>query len=320
MSGKRQKVILTGGLGYVGGRIARHLAQTGEFEVWVTSRKVPVSLPEFPCAIQQVNLADPVELSELLRGADAVVHLAAVNEIVSTQDPLYAQEINTRQSLLLLQEAVKAQVSKFVYFSTIHVYGRPLEGKITEERLPIPVHPYAINHKGAEDYVIAALLNQQIEGAVFRLSNSFGAPVWPEVDRWTLLVNDLCRQAFTQGKLVLKSDGTQLRDFVTLTDVSRAVEHMLQVDQLDVAVPVFNLGGEKALSVLQMTEWIANRFFALFGKHIPIEIGASQATVVEQKGLAFSIDKLKRTGFVLQNNIEQEIDDMLLFCKQHFEK
>ena len=118
-------------------------------------------------------------------------------------------------------------VERFIYFSTAHIYGAPLEGTITEKSLPSPVHPYAITHRAAEDYVIAAAKQKRIQGTVLRLSNSFGAPVSPHVNRWTLLANDLCRQAVEKGTITLRSNGCQYRDFICLTDVEEVMAKML---------------------------------------------------------------------------------------------
>jgi len=73
--------------------------------------------------------------------------------------------------------------------------------------VPRPVHPYAITHHAAEDFVLAAHDEKRLMGYVIRLSNGFGAPAHAGVDRWTLLVNDLCRQAVQTRQLILRSAG-----------------------------------------------------------------------------------------------------------------
>ena len=116
---------------------------------------------------------------------DAIVHLAAMNEMDCARDPAAALEVNTALTLRLLNAAVAAGVRRFVYLSTAHVYGAPLRGHIDERALPRPVHPYAITHRAAEDFVLAAFDAGRIEGVVLRLSNGVGAPAHAAVDRWT---------------------------------------------------------------------------------------------------------------------------------------
>ena len=152
---------------------------------------------------------------------------------------------------------------------------------------------------------------------MLRLSNSFGAPTLPDVNRWTLLVNDLCKQVVQTGVLKLRSSGTQLRDFITLTDVCRAVEHLLKLNNEKTRDGLFNLSGESTLSIFEMTQRIANRAQAVLD--IEPEIQRPAPAITETAGQLFcSSQKLQQTGFHLSRQIEQELDDMLRFCQHHF--
>jgi UDP-glucose 4-epimerase len=168
----------------------------------------------------------------------------------------------------------------------------------------------------AEDFVLAAHDRKQIEGVVVRLSNVFGAPVTPDIDRWSLLVNDLCRQAATTGELRLNSLGTQLRDFITLGDVARAVNHILQLDTNQLANGLFNLGGCKVMSILEMTERIAVRWQVL--THRQITIVRPSGNDVPPPVLNYQCDKLAATGFTLTSEVDREIDDTLKLCLKAF--
>jgi UDP-glucose 4-epimerase len=313
------RVLLTGGLGYVGGRLALALKEAG-YVVYCGTRRsglsAPVWFPDLP--IVHLDWESIGSLTQVCQGVDCVIHLAAMNEVESTRDPVGALKMNGLASLCLLEAAKLAGVRRFVYFSTAHVYGSPLQGHIDERTLPRPVHPYAITHKVAEDFVLAANDRKQIEGVVVRLSNGFGAPVTPDIDRWTLLVNDLCRQATTTGELRLNSSGSQLRDFITLGDVARAVNHVLQLDTDQLADGLFNLGGGKAKSILEMTERIAARWQALTGREIAILRPAGDNVL--PPALNYRCDKLAATGFILTSEVDREIDDTLKLCLKAFGK
>lgn len=314
-----QKILITGGTGYVGGRIAQYLAQFPEFDLRLTSRKSTPVRPDWldRGELVQWNVSDPVVPSSLCEGVDTVVHLAAMNEIDCAQDPLGALQVNGVCSVRLLQAAQTAGVRRFIYFSTAHIYGAPLAGGITESTLPRPQHPYAITHKVTEDFVLAARDQGKIDGLVLRLSNGFGVPVAAEVNRWTLLINDLCRQAVTTGALVLRSSGLQRRDFITLVDVARCVDHLIRAARSECADGLFNLGGEYVRSVYEITQLVATRCEAVLGFLPPIQRVSPQPGE-EAPQLDYSIAKLKSTGFVLQGGVEQEIDATLKFCSQAF--
>lgn len=315
----KPSVLLTGGLGYVGGRVALALVQAG-YEVRCGSRRPGIAAPAWLPALNMARLdwdsAD--SLAQACKGVEFVIHLAAANEIESARDPIGALRMNGLASLRLLEAAKRSNVRRFIYFSTAHVYGAPLQGEITEASLPRPVHPYAITHKAAEDFVLAAHDQAQIEGIVVRLSNGYGAPATPDIDRWTLLVNDLCRQAAVTGALKLNSAGTQLRDFITLGDVAEAVVHLMRLDASRVGNGLFNLGSGTSLSILAMTERVAARWRAL--THGEIAITRPTDDRGPAPPLNYRCDKLAGTGFTPANQIDLEIDNTLRLCLDAFRK
>jgi UDP-glucose 4-epimerase len=309
-----RRILITGGFGYVGGRVAQALAALPDTQVVLGTRHTqqpPIWLPE--ASVAPISWRSIDSLRRACAGADAVVHLAAMNENDAVRDPVGALEVNGVGTLRMLEAAKMERVARFVYLSTAHVYGAPLSGRIDETRCPRPVHPYATSHRAAEDVVIAAHDIGALIGVVLRLSNGFGAPAHAAVDRWTLLVNDLCRQAVTTGRLVLRSSGLSRRDFITLDDVGSAVAHMLTLKRMATADGIFNLGGAWAPTVSEMTALIARRCKGMLGID-PEIITASPAVGEVSPELEFRIDKLLSTGFGLRQRIEDEIDGTLKVC------
>lgn len=318
MNNKR-KVLITGGLGYVGARVAQALSTRSDLDIVLGSRLLQGSPAWLPSA--QVVAMDWCSLQSLLdacNGVDVVLHLAAMNEIDCARDPVGALESNGVYSVRLLEAAKQNKVSRFIYLSTAHVYVAPLAGRIDENMLPRPRHPYATSHRAAEDAVLAAHDEEKLIGLVLRLSNGFGAPAHPDVNRWSLLVNDLCRQAVTQHSLTLRSAGLQRRDFVTLQDVGRAFSHVLDLGRKQVGNGVFNIGGAWAPRVIDMVELIQERCLAVLGFTPDIirpEPGAGEVTME----LDFRIDRLLSSGFELSGNAAAEIEATLLLCRDAFD-
>jgi UDP-glucose 4-epimerase len=313
-----ESVLITGGLGYIGGRIAQDLADRG-YRVILGTRQPHTAAPTWlPRAeIARLDLSSSSSLIPACTGVEAIVHLAALNEIDSAARPDEALQVNTLGTLNLLQAAEQAGVKRFLFFSTAHIYGSPLSGTITERTLPRPVHPYAITHRAAEDFVIAAHDRKSLTGIVVRLSNGFGSPVHAGINRWTLLVNDLCRQAVTEKSLTLKSSGLQRRDFIPLSDITRAVDHLLKLPATQCGDGIFNLGGEKSLRIIEVAELIAERCALVLGFTPPVNRPVQGSSDISED-LDFRIDKLKSTGFSLIANTEQEIDATLAFCMREF--
>jgi len=318
----KRKVLITGALGYLGGRIALYLAKDNDYVLRLGvhrpgNKRYPEWVKKNNLEMVRLEILSGDGLDFACKGVDSVIHLAALNEIESLANPQQAVLINTIGTLKLIEAAQRAGVKRFIYFSTIHVYGAPLSGVITENTLTCPQHPYAITHRAAEDFVVVADKEKRLSGIVLRLSNGFGAPADHFIDRWTLVVNDLCRQAVTRRKLILKSSGLQGRDFLSLTDITRAASHALTVstDRLDNCI--FNLGGENSITIIELAKIIADRCGKVLG-YIP-QIIRPKANNVEIPGkIEYRIDKFKSTGFSLVSNRDEEIDATFRLCERYF--
>lgn len=312
-------VLITGGLGFVGGRLGRYIAGHTDLNVRLTTRRPGASRPVWlrNGTVTQLDLYTGDGLEAACAGVKCIIHLAAMNEVESVENPEKAFIINSLGTLKLLGAAERAGVERFIYFSTAHVYGAPLAGRITELTLPRPSHPYAITHKAAEDFVLASHDRRKITGIVLRLSNGFGAPDDPSVNRWMLLVADLCRQAVTTGRLVLRSSGLQQRDFITLEDVSMVATRFITLPIDACGDGLFNLGGECAMSVFAMAERISARCAAVLG-FTPQIIRPEPKADELVTPLDYRIDKLLSKGFSLRGDIDSELDATLRLCQRSF--
>lgn len=312
-------VLITGGLGYVGGRLAQFLARDVTIDLRLGTRAAGGARPAWldRGRLVEMDLIADASLATACAGVDTVVHLAGANEIDSANDPEAALVVNGLGSLKLLRASERAGVRRFIFFSTAHVYGAPLRGVITEQTLARPAHPYATTHRVAEDFVLAAHDTGRIEGVVVRLSNGFGVPAHPHVNRWTLLANDLCRQAVTTRTLTLRSADLQRRDFISLEDVARATAHLLSLDRRALQDGLFNLGGKNAIRVIDMARRIGERCGITLG-FVP-EIRRPEApTDGREEPLDYRIDKIESTGFMLRGGIDAEIDATLKLCHAAF--
>lgn len=313
-----RRAIVTGGLGYIGGRMSQALATAG-WTVRIVSRQArdvgPAWSRDFDLAIPDMD--DRTSLASLCRGAELVVHLAAMNEVDAAGDPEGALRVNGNQSLAWLRAALAAGVKRFIFFSTAHVYAAPLVGRLDEATLPAPRHPYAITHLVAEDFVLAAHAAGHINGLVFRLSNAVGAPADANVYRWMLVANDLCRQAVQESKLTLKSNGLQLRDFIAMQDVTRAVAHFATAERGVWADGLFNLGSGRSTSVYDLACLIGSRARAILNRDVPVERMAPSEGEIPAP-LDFRIDKLRAAGFSPNGELAQEIDATILLCRDAF--
>ena len=313
-----EKILITGGFGYIGGRIVTYLLSEG-YHVIIATRMRPSQLPIGFESVEciTINNFNCEKLKNAVSNVDYIIHLAAMNEIDSAKNPSDAVLVNIVGTMDILNICINSGCKRFIYLSTAHIYGAPLKGFLNEDSLPRPTHAYSITHRAAEDFVIEALDKKKILGIIVRLSNAFGYPVYSTVNRWTLLVNDLCKQAVTNRSLKLASSGIQIRDFIPLQDVCRGVGHLLRLDADQLKGGIFNLGSGKSVSVKYMAITVQ--------RLCEMTLGFTPSIICPEPGpnenadqLFFSVDKLINTGFKLSECGDQEISRLLMLCNQWF--
>src|SRR5579863_2098489 len=111
------RILITGGLGYVGGRLARRLSE--ENDVLVSSRKqVPEDILRLHGNVRQIQHALLLHPDTFPESIDAVIHLAALNEIDSVKFPSDAIRVNIDETRIMLENSIAKSAERFIYFST----------------------------------------------------------------------------------------------------------------------------------------------------------------------------------------------------------
>jgi UDP-glucose 4-epimerase len=309
-------VLISGGLGYLGGRIAKYLLDSG-FQVRIGSSQSHPDVPSdlLSCEIVMCDLSDKRSLENACKNVSSIIHLASLNAQECDHDPEAALLINGLGTLNLLNEAKKMGITKFVYFSTAHVYGSPLQGIIDENSTPRPIHDYAITHRLAEDYVLQANSNKDITGSILRLTNSVGSPLNSKANCWMLVVNDLCKQTVLNQSMELHSDELVQRDFIPISTVCSTVVDVLTSDVLDGEIA--NISSSVVLTLRELTNLIADRSEVVLGFRPNINFKRlPKGKPLES--LFISNSKLKSSGCIIDTDLSYEIDQLLLNCNQWF--
>lgn len=269
-------ILVTGGLGYVGGWITSRLAAAGRAP-FVLSRGAarPDLGGGYSLVSADVAALEPEELAERLpENLEAVVHAASLNEEFEAgyaRKALLVNALGTRNLLeaLRLNAARRpgAALPLCMYLSTFHVYGVS-EGRISELDPPAPRNHYALTHFFAEEY---CRLYQRAHGLpliVLRLTNGYGPARTAAAMKWHLLLNDMCRSAARRGEIILRSDPSTPRDFVWMGDVARVIESL--IDRPDLAGRLFNVSAGRSLSIGRVAALAAKTASELFGREVPL--------------------------------------------------
>ena len=256
-------VLVTGAGGYIGQRLVGRLAADGVAVRALVRTPVPWGLAGVDEVVGDL-VVQPGLAARVAEGVDAVVHLAGANEVAAAADP----ESSLSDALCAAERIAASGVGRVVYLSTVHVYGDALrEGAVVGEDTPaVPVHPYAAARLACE----GVFERSGVSTVVLRLTNAVGAPARPEVRRWTLVVNELCREGATRGRLTLRTPGVQWRDFIALADVETVVGGLVRLGAVGIPFPsgIYNLGSGSSVTVRAVAGMIAESF-AAFGDPRP---------------------------------------------------
>jgi len=316
--GKIMNILITGGTGFLGGRIAKHFLDQ-KHTITIASR-TDAPAPECCNGARMVvaDWADMKKIGALCNGQDIVIHAAGMNAQECIANPASALQFNGVVTAQIAKAAADNGVKKFFFLSTAHVYSAALIGDISEETCTKNNHPYAFSKRAGEHAVLFAQHQNAMEGIVLRLSNIFGAPVNANVNVWTLLVNDLCRQAVTSGKMTLHTAGIQYRDFLPMDSFLQILSGMMHLNGKSYTEPVFNVGSGQSLTILEMAQLIQIRFETLFQKKIMLDVSKVAYQDSPVMSFNFMVNKIKEAGIFSSSELDPAIDEVLHFCKKKF--
>ena len=313
------KILVTGAGGLLGGRIISFLSQKGHNIVAVSRSYAGCEAWDASVKVVNIDISKTSDLCYYLDGVSLVIHTAGINAAHSIADPVNALHFNGVVTAKLLNESIKCDVDRFIYISTVQVYSNELKGIINENSCTRNLHPYATSHKAGEDVTLFANAKNKIQGTVIRLSNSFGYPVNKNADCWHLLINDLCKQAVSKGSLDLNSSGNQFRNFITINEICKSIDFLINERENSREYPVINLASKNTITVISMAKLVQERAQIFLKKKIPLFTKDDELNLVYS---AFSLQtlSLNQLSYSVSDNLADEIDKLLEYCNEMFNK
>lgn len=329
MSPKHQKpskrVLITGGLGFIGSNIAQALVARGDFVRILDAKLNPYgfnenNVKEIRDRIELV-IGDTRDLGTVKRyveDVDAVIDLAAqVSHTLSIKDPFLDIDINCRGALNVL-EAVRTQNLscpervRLVYGSTRGVVGR-IE-KVGDESLPCnPTDMNGVNKLAAEKYYQIYHRVHRLSTVALRINNTYGPRGQMRNDDYGI-VNWFIRRALLNEPIVIHGDGSQTRDYNYIDDVVDAL--LKAVDQRDAAGEVFWLGsGKDGVSLRDMIE----RILKFSGSSIKIQSipRPSEREAIEIGNFRVDIQKIqKQLGWTPKTDLDDGLKKTIEFYRK----
>ena len=255
----RKKVLITGGLGFIGSNLARKLVELDSKVTIVDSLIEEYGGNLFNIdGIEdrlQVNIADvrdPHSMAYLIQDHDYLFNLAGqTSHVDSMMDPETDLEINCRAQLSILEACRRHNPTvKIVFAGTRQIYGKPDYLPVNEAHAIRPIDVNGINKMAGERYHILYNNVYGIRACALRLTNTYGPRMRVKDARQTFL--GVWIRRIIEGETFEVWGGDQLRDFTYVDD---AVEALMLAAMSDAANgQVFNLGGNRPLSLRELAD------------------------------------------------------------------
>jgi UDP-glucose 4-epimerase len=254
-----RRVLITGGLGFIGSHLARRLVREGADVSLVDSL-----IPEYGGNLANVaEIADQVRINisdvrdehglrYLLQGQDFLFNLAGqTGHIDSMTDPHTDLEINCRAQLSILETCRRFNPEiKVVFASTRQIYGRPAYLPVDEKHPIVPVDVNGINKAAGERYHILYNDVYGIRACALRLTNTYGPHMRIRDARQTFL--GIWVRSLVEGNPFEVWEGAQLRDFTYVDDAVEAFIRAALDKEADGRT--FNLGGLEVVSLHDLAD------------------------------------------------------------------
>jgi dihydroflavonol-4-reductase len=306
------RILVTGATGFIGSRLVLMAREASHEVVAAGQLNNPVEtgrseeLADHDVQVMTGSLLDAGFVASLVAGCDAVIHLAAAQHEANVPDEHF-ERVNVDATRMLLEAAIAAGVTRFVYGSTIGVYGSASEGQLDEDSPPRPENIYGRTKLEAEQLVKSH--GGRIDVVVIRISETYG----PGDFRLLKLF-----RAINRGRFLLVGPCINQRQVIHVDDLSRGL--LLGATHVDAVGETFVLAGRETMTTREMVNAIA----AALGRppprlKVPLWPFSLAAVVLEttlrplgiqpplhrrrldffRKSFLFSTDKAKnRLGFV----------------------
>lgn len=256
----KAKILITGGMGFIGSNLARALVAQGA-EVTLVDSLIPqyggnsfnIDDIRDKVAVNVCDVRDPYAMAYLLKGKDFLFNLAGqTSHIDSMSDPQTDLEINAAAQLSILDACRKTNPGiKIVFASTRQLYGKPDYLPVDEKHPIRPVDVNGINKLAGEWYHLLYNNVYGIRACALRLTNTYGPGMRVKDARQTFL--GIWVRLLLEGKPIkVFGDGLQLRDFNFVDD---CVEALLLAGASDIANgKVYNLGSKEVIGLKALAE------------------------------------------------------------------
>jgi nucleoside-diphosphate-sugar epimerase len=273
---QNKRVLLTGGSGFLGSRVALRLLQEGaRIRVLVRDPAKAKPLVQSGAEIIAGNMTDPAVLRQAVQECQVVFHFAGVlNEFKPRS---YYHEVNVKGTQALAEAALESGIERFFHISTVYVYGMSSVGVIKEDSPHIPsADNYADTKLEAENIIQRLTATRGLPAVILQPSQVYG----PQDKTWTLKPIELIRS----GRMILVDGGKGVIQPIYIDDL---VEGVLAAAQRGPIGETYILCGPQVISIREYFGYFARMLRREHIPSVPSWLAIAFAYMAEQAGKLF---------------------------------
>lgn len=262
------------------------------------------------------DLTNAQAMSGLCEGIDVVLNFAAktfVDHSLKDRQPFIESNIIGADNLM--EDATRYGVKRFVQVSTDEVYGQILEGAYKEDAVLQPRNPYSWSKACADLNAVQRHRTYGFPAIVTRTENNFGR--WQHRQK---VLPTFVRYALGDAPLPVYGDGQHVRCWLYVEEHCRAIWHLVErsledIHSYPVLGEVFHIAGEEEMTNLALAKFVLRTL----GK--PVDrirhIDDHDVRPGHDRRYALNCDKLRSTGFVIKQDLEERLEETIYWYRDH---
>jgi len=308
-----KKILVTGGLGFIGSNFVRHVLQTKDWHILNLDLKTysgnPENLKEFSGNPRyqwiHADITDPTAVKPLMGQVSTVIHFAAETHVDrSILDGTSFVKTNVLGTQVLLEAARENNMKLFLHVSTDEVYGSVAQGESLETDPLLPNSPYAASKASSDLMARAYHVTHGLPVVVTRCSNNFGPYQYPEKALPLLITN-----AMRDIPFPLYGDGSHVRDWLYVIDHVKALILLLEKG---VPGEIYNIGGSFSIS----NRDLVNQVLGIMKKPTTLIQPVADRPGHDRR-YALNCDKLKKLGWKPETSFQEALHETIRWYQAH---
>ncbi len=250
---KNQRVVVTGGAGFIGSHLVAQLVEAGNdvviIDTLLRGNKIPQEIFK-KVEFHKVDVCDRDKVKAISKGANVIFHFAAILGVdIVADNPIETMETEVNGMQSVAGAAIENQIDRIVYASTSGVYGHlALEKSVDEEILVDPRTSYAMAKRYNEIYLASLFEEKGINSIAIRFFNVYGLR---QDNR--MVIPRFYEQAMSNEPITVFGTGEQTRDFTYVDDAVKA--SILLANRVK-GFEIFNVANERESTIGELAEKI----------------------------------------------------------------